>query len=39
LLHQLDALSQTLRFNTGGAFLLGNGGDGGYYPNGYGPNG
>jgi hypothetical protein len=39
LLHQLDDLSQTLRVDTGGAFSFGNGGDGGYYPNGYGPNG
>ncbi|UVK41251.1 hypothetical protein LHFGNBLO_002830 [Mesorhizobium sp. AR10] len=39
LLHQLDDLSQTLRVDTGSAFLMGNGGDGGYYPNGYGPNG
>ncbi|CCV04789.1 conserved exported hypothetical protein [Mesorhizobium metallidurans STM 2683] len=38
LLHQLDDLSQTLRVDTGSAFLMGNGGDGGYYPNGYGPN-
>ncbi|WP_376706283.1 hypothetical protein RQ479_32300 (plasmid) [Mesorhizobium sp. ISC25] len=37
LLHQLDGLSQTLRVDTGSAFLMGNGGDGGYYPNGYGP--
>jgi hypothetical protein len=39
LLHQMDDLSQTLRVDTGGAFSFGNGGDGGYYPNGYGPNG
>ncbi|MBA1141891.1 hypothetical protein [Mesorhizobium neociceri] len=38
LLHQLDGLSQQLRVDTGSAFLMGNGGDGGYYPNGYGPN-
>jgi hypothetical protein len=37
LLHQLDGLSQRLRGDTGSAFLMGNGGDGGYYPNGYGP--
>jgi hypothetical protein len=37
LMHQLDDLSQTLRADTGSAFLMGNGGDGGYYPNGYGP--
>ncbi len=39
LVHQLDDLSQTLRFDTGGANSFGNGGDGGYYPNGYGSNG
>jgi hypothetical protein len=39
LLHQLDDLSQALRFDTGGANAFGNGGDGGYYPNGYGPKG
>ena len=39
LLHQLDDLSQTLRFDTGGANAFGNGGDGGYYPNGYDHNG
>ena len=39
LLQQMDDLSQTLRVDTGGAFSFGNGGDGGYYPNGYGPNG
>ncbi|PZV38866.1 hypothetical protein B5V02_08950 [Mesorhizobium kowhaii] len=39
LLHQLDDLSQKLRAETGSAFLIGNGADGGYYPNGYGPNG
>jgi hypothetical protein len=38
LMHQLDGLSQTLRADTGSTFLMGNGGDGGYYPNGYGPN-
>lgn len=38
LLHQLDDVSQTLRADTGSAFLIGDGGDGGYYPNGYGPN-
>jgi hypothetical protein len=38
LLHQIDDVSQTLRADTGSAFLIGNGGDGGYYPNGYGPN-
>ncbi|RWC29222.1 hypothetical protein [Mesorhizobium sp.] len=37
LLAQLDDVSQKLRAATGGAFLIGNGGDGGYYPNGYGP--
>ena len=31
-------LSQTLRADTGGANSFGNGGDGGYYPNGH-PNG
>ena len=39
LMHQLDDLSQALRADTGSAFLMGNGGDGGYYPNGYGPKG
>jgi hypothetical protein len=38
LMHQLDGLSQTLRADTGGANSFGNGGDGGYYPNGYGSN-
>ncbi|MER8551275.1 hypothetical protein NKH69_05330 [Mesorhizobium sp. M0976] len=38
LLAQLDDVSQKLRADTGSAFLIGNGGDGGYYPNGYGPN-
>jgi hypothetical protein len=38
LLAQLDHVSQRLRAATGSAFLIGNGGDGGYYPNGYGPN-
>ncbi|TIN31818.1 MAG: hypothetical protein E5Y31_00725 [Mesorhizobium sp.] len=37
LLAQLDDVSQKLRAATGGAFLIGNGADGGYYPNGYGP--
>jgi hypothetical protein len=37
LLHQLDGVSQSLRADTGSVSLLGNGGDGGYYPNGYGP--
>ncbi len=37
LLHQLDDVSQRLRADTGSAFLMGNGGDGGYYPQGYGP--
>ncbi|TIX36831.1 MAG: hypothetical protein E5V36_24865 [Mesorhizobium sp.] len=37
LLAQLDEVSQKLRAATGSAFLIGNGGDGGYYPNGYGP--
>ncbi|GLS39678.1 hypothetical protein GCM10010869_52750 [Mesorhizobium tianshanense] len=38
LLQQLDDVSQKLRATTGSAFLIGSGGDGGYYPNGYGPN-
>ncbi|MER8826031.1 hypothetical protein NKH73_03705 [Mesorhizobium sp. M0938] len=38
LLAQLDDVSQKLRAATGSAFLIGSGGDGGYYPNGYGPN-
>jgi hypothetical protein len=38
LLAQLDDVSQKLRAATGSAFLIGNGADGGYYPNGYGPN-
>ncbi|RWM21985.1 MAG: hypothetical protein E5X53_25330 [Mesorhizobium sp.] len=38
LLRQLDDVSQRLRADTGSAFLIGSGGDGGYYPNGYGPN-
>ena len=38
LLDQIDDVSQRLRVATGSAFLMGNGGDGGYYPNGYGPN-
>ena len=37
LLHQLDDLSQRLRADTGSGFAMGNGGDGGYYPDGYGP--
>ncbi|WP_352703890.1 hypothetical protein [Mesorhizobium sp. M0598] len=37
LLAQLDDVSQKLRADTGSAFLIGNGADGGYYPNGYGP--
>ncbi|RWL18308.1 MAG: hypothetical protein EOR57_20240 [Mesorhizobium sp.] len=37
LLAQLDHVSQKLRAATGSAFLIGSGGDGGYYPNGYGP--
>jgi hypothetical protein len=37
LLAQLDDVSQKLRAATGSAFLIGSGGDGGYYPNGYGP--
>ncbi|RWN35998.1 MAG: hypothetical protein EOR95_10735 [Mesorhizobium sp.] len=37
LLAQLDDVSQKLRAATGSAFLIGNGADGGYYPNGYGP--
>lgn len=39
LLQQLDDVSQKLRAATGSAFLIGSGGDGGYYPNGYGPKG
>ncbi|CAH2396503.1 hypothetical protein [Mesorhizobium escarrei] len=38
MLAQLDHVSQRLRAATGSAFLIGSGGDGGYYPNGYGPN-
>ncbi|MCF6101214.1 hypothetical protein [Mesorhizobium muleiense] len=38
MLTQLDHVSQRLRAATGSAFLVGSGGDGGYYPNGYGPN-
>lgn len=38
LLAQLDDVSQKLRAATGSAFLIGNGADGGYYPNGYGQN-
>jgi hypothetical protein len=38
LLARLDDVSQKLRAATGGTFLIGSGGDGGYYPNGYGPN-
>ncbi|WP_352821043.1 hypothetical protein [Mesorhizobium sp. M0410] len=37
LLAQLDDVSQKVRADTGSAFLIGNGADGGYYPNGYGP--
>ncbi|WP_348640704.1 hypothetical protein [Mesorhizobium sp. AA22] len=37
LLAELDHVSQRLRAATGSAFLIGSGGDGGYYPNGYGP--
>ena len=37
LLAGLDHVSQRLRAATGSAFLIGSGGDGGYYPNGYGP--
>ncbi|WP_342187767.1 hypothetical protein [Mesorhizobium prunaredense] len=38
MLAQIDHGSQRLRDGTGSAFLIGSGGDGGYYPNGYGPN-
>ncbi|RWN58957.1 hypothetical protein [Mesorhizobium sp.] len=38
MLAQIDRVSQRLRAATGSAFLIGSGGDGGYYPNGYGPN-
>ncbi|RWO59570.1 hypothetical protein [Mesorhizobium sp.] len=38
MLAQIDHMSQRLRAATGSAFLIGSGGDGGYYPNGYGPN-
>ncbi|RWP59314.1 hypothetical protein [Mesorhizobium sp.] len=38
MLAQIDHVSQRLRAATGSAFLIGSGGDGGYYPNGYGPN-
>ncbi|WP_367267492.1 hypothetical protein [Mesorhizobium sp.] len=37
LMQQLDDVSQKLRAATGSTFLIGSGGDGGYYPNGYGP--